>query len=81
MGLGGVGGVCEMCMRLARDSVGGEGLRGLGLGFTNAMGTGEVLDVCVLWLRWCRWGVGRRFGSGGVRWCYVCVSCESGFSV
>ena len=20
-------------------------------------------------------------GSGGVRWCYVCVSCESGFSV
>ena len=25
------------------------------------------------------WGIGP--GSGGVGWCYVCVSCESGFSV
>ena len=41
-----------------------------------------MMCVCV-WLRWCRWGVGRGFGpgSGKVGWCYVCVSCESGFFV
>ena len=29
------------------------------------------------------WGVGRGLGpgSGAVGWCYVCVMCESGFSV
>ena len=42
-GMRGVGGVCEMCMRLAR-----------GLGFTNPMGTGGVLDVSLC------------FGCGGV---------------
>ena len=46
-----VGGVCEMCMCLARGGVGGEGggewMRGLGLGFTNPVGTGGVLDVCL----------------------------------
>ena len=78
----GVGGVCDMCMCLARGGVGGEGgewMRELGLGFTNPVGTGGVLDM----LRWCRWGVGRGFGpgSGAVGWCYVCVRCESGFSV
>ena len=39
-----------MCMCLARGGVGGEGgelMRGLGLGFTNPVGTGEVLDVCL----------------------------------
>ena len=39
-------------------------MRGLGLGFTNPVGTGGMLDVCVflvLWCGWCRWGV----GSGG----------------
>ena len=37
----------------------------------------------VFWLWWCRWVVGRGFGpgSGAVGWCYVCVRCESGFSV
>ena len=53
-GIRGVGGVCEMYMCLARGGVGGEGgewMRGLGLGFTNPVGTGEVLDVCVFWLR------------------------------
>ena len=32
---------------------------------------------------WCRWGVGRGLGPGsdGVGWSYVCVRCESGFSV
>ena len=63
-----------MCMCLARCGVGGEGgewMRGLGLGFTNPVGTGGMLDV--FWLRWCRWGVGRGLGPGcgGVGWCSV----------
>ena len=56
-------------MCLARCGVGGEWMRGLGLGFTNPVGTGGVLDVCVFWLRWCRWGVGLDQGLEG--WCYV----------
>ena len=39
----GVGGVCDMCMCLARGGVGGEGgewMREMGLGFTNPVGTG-----------------------------------------
>ena len=48
-------------------------MKRLCLGFTNPVGTREVLDVF-----WCKWGVGRGLGVG---WCYVCVSCESGFSV
>ena len=39
-----------MCMCLARGGVGGERgewMRGLGLGFTNPVGTGRVLDVCL----------------------------------
>ena len=46
-GMRGVGGVCEMCMCLARGDVGGEWMRGLDLGFTNPVGTGGVLDVCL----------------------------------
>ena len=47
---------------------------------------GTVGHVSVFWLRlcgWCRWGVGRGLGPGwgAVGWCYVCVRCESGFSV
>ena len=37
-------------MCLARGGVGGEGdewMRGLGLGFTNPVGTGGGLDVCL----------------------------------
>ena len=37
-------------MCLVRGGVGGEGgewMRGLGLGFTNPVGTGGVLDVCL----------------------------------
>ena len=44
-------------MCLARGGVGGEGgewMRGLGLGFTNPVGTRGVLDVCLC------------FGCGGV---------------
>ena len=48
----GVGGVCDMCMCLARGGVGGEGgewTRELGWGFTNPVGTGECWTcVCVL---------------------------------
>ena len=36
-----------MCMCLARGGVGGQWMRGLGLGFTNPVGTGGVLDVCL----------------------------------
>ena len=50
LGMRGAGGVCEMCMYLARGGVGGDGgewIRGFGLGFTNHVGTGGVLDVCL----------------------------------
>ena len=46
------------CVCLARGGVGGEGgewMRGLGMCFTNPVGTGGVLDVCLC------------FGCGGVR--------------
>ena len=49
-GMRGVGRVSEMCMCLARGSVGGdevEWIRGLGLGLTDPVGTGGVLDVCL----------------------------------
>ena len=55
--MSGVGGVCDMCMCLARGGVGGEGggcMTELGLGFTNYVGTGGVLDMCLC------------FGCGGV---------------
>ena len=57
-------------MCLARGSVGGELIRGLGLGYTNPVGTEVVLAV----------GCGRGLiaGSGRIVWCYVCVSCEYG---
>ena len=38
-----------MCVCLARGGLGveeGEWMRGLGLDFTNHVGTGGVLDVC-----------------------------------
>ena len=50
-------------MCLARGGVGGEGggecMRGFGLDFTNPVGTGRVLDVCLC------------FSCGGVVWCGV----------
>ena len=54
----------------------------MGLRFTNPMGTWEVLDVCLCF--GCG-GVGSGYGDwtrvwrGG--WCFVCVSCDYGFSV
>ena len=79
----GVGGVCDMCMCLARGGV-GERI-GFGL-YQSSGGRGSVGHVSVFWMRWCgwcRWRVGRGLGqgSGAVGWCYVCVRCESGFSV
>ena len=47
----GVGGVCDMCMCLA---LGGEWVRGLGLGFTHPGGTWRKWDMCLC------------FGYGGV---------------
>ena len=79
---------------------GGEWMRRLGLGFTNLVGTEEVLDVCLCFVCGGVGGVGVVGGVGGVGsvggvggewiggldhglegWCYVCVSCESGFSL
>ena len=85
-----VGGVCDMCMCLARGGVGGEGGgvdERIGFGLYQSCGDrGSVGHVSVFWLRWCgwcRWGVGRGLGqwSGAVGWCYVCVRYESGLSV
>ena len=61
-------------------------MRGLGLGFTNPVGTGRVLDVCLCLGSGGVGGVGGEWVGGldqgmGVGWCYVCVSCESGFFV
>ena len=74
----GVGGVCDMCMCLARGGVGGVGgewVTGLGLGFTNSGGTWGKCDMCLFWL-WC-WGESRlaawaRVLEGGVVLC-LCV--------
>ena len=66
-GMRGVGGVYEMCMCLARGGMGGEvgeWMRVLGFGFTNPVGTGGVLGVCVSGLRWCVCGVGRGLDQG-----------------
>ena len=87
----GVGGVCDMCMYLARNGVGGVGgkwVRGLGLGFTNPGGTWGsgicfYVFVAVVWVVLGAGGVGGRTrpGSGTVGWYYACVCCESGFCV
>ena len=65
--------VRSVCVWLGRHRKrGGEWMRGLGLGFTNPVGTG---GVSVSGLQWCRWGVGLNQGMEG--WYYVCV--RSGF--
>ena len=67
----GVGGVCDMCVCLARGGVDEK----IGWG-GDREGVGRE---SVFWLRWCRWGVGRGLGPGlrAVGWCYICVRCES----
>ena len=62
--------------------VGVELVTGLGLGFTNSGGTWGKWDMCLCF--GCggvggEWVGGLGEGQGG--WCYVCVCCESGFSV
>ena len=79
-----VGGVCDMCMCLARTVWVERGCvdERIGFGLYQSCGDrGSVGRVSVLW--WCRWGVAWGLGprSGAVGWCYVCVRCESGFSV
>ena len=60
-------------------------MTGLGLGFTNPVGTGGMLDVCLCFGCGGVGGVGGEWEGGldqGVEgWYYVCVRCESGFSV
>ena len=60
-------------------------MRGLGLGFTNPVGTGEVFDVCLCFGYGGVGGVGEEwvggFDQGLEGWCYVCLCCESGFFV
>ena len=53
-------------MRMVEKGIQQQGVGGLSLGFTNPVGTGGVLDMCVLWLQWCRWVVGIGLWSGGV---------------
>ena len=44
----GLGGVCKMYLAQGRRGQrGGEWMRELGLGLTNPVGTGGVLDVCL----------------------------------
>ena len=80
-GMRGVGGVCEMCMCLARSGVCGEGGsvdERIGLWIYLSCGnSGCVGRVSVFrlrwcgWCGWCRWGVCRELGpgSGGVVLC------------
>ena len=80
----GVGGVYDMCMCLAWGGVGGVGgewVTGLCLCFTNSGGTSGKWDMCLCF--GCG-GVGGEWVGGlgqGLGSCYVCVCCESGFSV
>ena len=46
-GMKGVGGVCDMGMCLARGDVGGEWITGLGLGFSNPVGSGGSVLVII----------------------------------
>ena len=84
-----VSGVCDMCMCLARGGVRKVGVSGLQdwvwyLPILEEQG--KVGYVSVFWLQCCGWCWGRVGGRleswfGRVGWCYVCVCCESGFSV
>ena len=53
---------------------------GFGL-YQSCVERGSVGRVFVFGLYWCMWGVGRGLDPGLEGWCYVCVSCESGFFV
>ena len=71
----GVGGVCDICMCLARGGVGcvgGEWVTGLGLGVTNFGGTWGKWDMC-LCLVAVMWVGGLGQGLGGC--CGVMTVC------
>ena len=63
----------------------GEWLTELGLGFTNSGGTWGIWDIYLCFGCGGVGGVGGEWVGGLVKglggWCYVCVCCESGFSV
>ena len=63
--VGGVGGVCDMCMCLARGGVGEEGDEWIGFGlYQYCVNMGSVRRVSVFWLWWSRLGVGRGLDQG-----------------
>ena len=67
---------CVKCVCV--DSDWGEWVRGLGLGFTNHVGKGEVWDVCLGCGGLGDWWVALlRVWEGVVVLC-LCVCCESG---
>ena len=79
---------CVLC--LARGGVGGEGgewMRDWVWALPILWGQGECWTcVCVLVAVGVggvggEWVGGLGPGSGAVGWCYVCMRCESGFSV
>ena len=52
-----------------------EWMKGLGLSFSNPVGTGKMLDVCLCCAGVCRvwvgvWAWNRIWKSG---WCFICV--------
>ena len=66
-------------MYLARGGVCGEWVERIMFGLYQSCGNrGSVGRVSVFWFGW---GVGRGLDPGLEGWCYVCVRCESGFSV
>ena len=71
-------------MCLARGGVGGEGVEWMRFGLYQSCSTGGVLDVCLCFGCGSVGGVSGEWVGGldqGLGWCYVCVRCESGFSV
>ena len=62
----GVGGICEMCMCLARGGMCGEVDERIGFGLYQSCGNrGSVGRVSVFWLRWCWWVGGLDQGLEG----------------
>ena len=76
---------CVTCVCVLLGAGGGECVTGLGLGFNNSGGTWGKWDMCLCFgcggVGWGRVGGRLVPGSGRLVWCYVCVCCESGFSL
>ena len=73
-----------VCVWLGAGDIGGEWVTGLGLGINNSGGTLRKWDMCLCFGCGGVGGVGGEWVGGldqGLRGCYVCVCCESGFSV